>query len=57
MKPGSWLFLIVALAGGGFLLWRALESGNPLYYFLSAVGFGMAIAVLQPLFGKGRGRD
>lgn len=56
MKPGNWLFVVVALVGGGYLLSRALQSSNPLFYFLSAVGFGMAIAALQPLFGKGKGR-
>lgn len=57
MKPGTVIFLLIALGGGSYLLWRALQGGGPLFYFLSAVAFGMAIASLQQLFGKGpRGR-
>lgn len=52
MKPGTLLFTILALAAGGYLLWRALETSNPLFYFMSAVGFGMGIAAAQRLFVK-----
>lgn len=52
MKSRTLLFVVIALGVAGYFLWRALESGNPLFYFLSAVGFGMVIAALQQLFGK-----
>lgn len=53
MKPGTLIFALVAFAGGGYLLTRALDTGNPLFYFFSAVGFGMGIAAAQRLFTKG----
>ena len=52
MKLGPVIFALLAFAGGGYLLWRALETGNPLFYFMSAVGFGMGIAAAQRLFVK-----
>ncbi len=53
MKPGTLIFTLLAFAGGGYLLTRALDTGNPLFYFLSAVGLGMGIAAAQRLFTKG----
>lgn len=52
-KTATLVFTLVAFAGGAYLLWRALENGNPLFYFMSAVGFGMGIAAGQRLFMKG----
>lgn len=54
------LLLVIALGvAGGVLLWRAVSGGGPLYYFVSAVCFGMAIAAVQgrssrPSKGAGR---
>ena len=53
MKPGTLVFLLVALGAGGYLFWRALSDGNPFLFFFSALAFGMAIASLQRLFGRG----
>ncbi len=53
MKAGTLVFALFAFGGGAYLLWRALENGNPLFYFVAAVGFGMGIAAAQRLFGKG----
>ncbi|HET9026674.1 MAG TPA: hypothetical protein VFN07_04015 [Trueperaceae bacterium] len=53
MKPTPLVLLVVFLAIGAYLLWRALQGGGPVYYFLSAVAFGMAIGVMQ---GINRGR-
>lgn len=56
MKRGpGYLMLLGFLAVGAYLLWRALQGGGPLYYFFSAVGFGMAIAAMQNM-SRGRGR-
>lgn len=44
---GSTIFLIIALVAGAYLFWRAVSGGGPLYYFLSAVAFGMAISAWQ----------
>ena len=52
MKPGTLLFALLAFAAGAYLLWRALDNGNPLFYFMSAVGFGMGLAAAQRLFVK-----
>lgn len=53
VKPTPLVLLVVFLAIGAYLLWRALQGGGPVYYFLSAVAFGMAIGVMQ---GINRGR-
>lgn len=53
MKPGTLIFALIAAAGGAYLLTRALATGNPLFYFMAAVGFGMALAAAQRLFTKG----
>ncbi len=53
MKAGTLIFALVAFGGGAYLLVRALDTGNPLFYFVSAVGFGMGIAAAQRLFYKG----
>lgn len=34
-------------AGGGFVLWHAMQTGHPVFYFLSAVLFGVGFAALQ----------
>lgn len=54
MKPGTLVVAVVTLAAGGYLLWRGFGSGHPLYYFFSAVGFGMSIAAWQQLWTKRR---
>jgi len=48
------VLVAVLAAGGGYLLWRALEGGGPLLYFASAVLFGMAIGAWQRASGRGR---
>jgi len=53
VKPGTLVFLLVALGAGGYLFWRALSDGNPFLFFFAAVAFGMALASLQRLFGRG----
>ena len=53
MKPGTLIFALLAFAGGVYLLLRALDTGNPLFYFMSAVGFGMGLAAAQRVFVKG----
>ena len=46
------IVLLLAFAGAAvFLFLRATAGGGPIYYFLSAVFIGMAIAAAQ------RGRD
>ena len=57
MKARTLFFVVFALGTGGYLLWRALDNGNPLYYFLSAVSIGMAIAAGQRLMGKSGPKD
>lgn len=52
MKPGTLFFAVVTFAAGAYLLWRGLGSGNPLFYFVSAVGFGMSIAAFQQAWRK-----
>jgi hypothetical protein len=52
MRLGTVLFALATLAAGAYLLWRGLGSGNPLFYFMSAVGFGMSIAAFQQMWGK-----
>lgn len=44
---GSFIFMIVALLAGGYLFWRAMSGGGPLFYFLSAVALGMAFSAYQ----------
>lgn len=34
-------------AGGGFVLYHALNTGNPVFYFFSAILFGIGFASLQ----------
>jgi len=54
VKSGNSLALVVVFVLiGAYLLWRALEGGGPLFYFLSALAFGMAIGAWQ---GVDRGR-
>ncbi len=43
----STIFMIIALVAGAYLFWRATSGGGPLFYFLSAVAFGMAISAWQ----------
>ncbi len=52
MRPGTLFFAVVTFAAGAYLLWRGLGSGNPLFYFVSAVGFGMSIAAFQQAWRK-----
>lgn len=44
---GSTIFMVIALVAGVYLFWRAMSGGGPLFYFLSAVAFGMAISAWQ----------
>lgn len=54
MKSGNSLTLVVVFALiGAYLLWRAVNGAGPLFYFLSALAFGMAIGALQ---GVNRGK-
>jgi len=54
VKSGNSLALVVVFVLiGAYLLWRALGGGGPLFYFLSALAFGMAIGAWQ---GVDRGR-
>lgn len=48
------LVLSLIFAGVGvYLFTRAMAGGGPIYYFLSAVGIGMAIAAFQRGPSKG----
>jgi len=53
-RAPSVIMVLVFLVMGGYLLWRALQGGGPLFFFLAAVSFGMAIAAMQ---GINRGRQ
>lgn len=44
---GSTIFMMIVLVAGAYLFWRAMSGGGPLFYFLSAVAFGMAISAWQ----------
>jgi hypothetical protein len=46
-NPRALVVTLIAFAAGAYLFWRAMQGGGPLFYFLSAVGFGMGIASLQ----------
>lgn len=52
-SPRALLVTGIAFAAGAYLFWRATQGGGSLFYFLSAVGFGMGIASLQRKPGGG----
>ncbi len=52
-RTPSLIMVLVFLAIGAYLLWRALQGGGPLFFFLSAISFGLAIGAMQ---GLNRGR-
>jgi len=51
-NPRALIVTVIAFAAGAYLFWRATQGGGPLFYFLSAVGFGMGIASLQRKHGS-----
>lgn len=54
-SPTRLVLLLVFVGVAVYLFTRAMAGGGPLYYFLSAVFLGMAIAALQRGSG-GRGQ-
>lgn len=54
-RAPSALLLLLFLGVGAYLLWRALQGGGPLFYFFSALSFGMAIGAMQGLNRGKRG--
>jgi len=47
------LVVLVLGAAGAYLLVRATQGGGPIYYFISAVCLGMAVAAFQGRGGPG----
>lgn len=56
LSPARIILLLLFAGVGVYLLSRAMAGGGPLYYFLSAVCFGMAFASLQRDQGGKGGR-
>jgi len=50
------LLVLVLGAAGVVILVRALQGGGPVYYFVSAICLGMALAALQSRGGASGGR-